>query len=73
MKRTARERNLSVETELQQAYGALSSAWRRFNEAADPALVEACVYRISAEKALCDYLFRVVKKDCTNENFSGIL
>lgn len=50
-----------LETELRTAWGELSSAYQRLDEAADPALVEACVYRISAEKALCDYLFRTVK------------
>ncbi len=62
-----------LETELRAALGELSGAYQRLDEAEDPALVEACVYRISAEKALCDYLFRTVKKHCTNGASSGIL
>lgn len=68
-----RARNLSPEEELRTAWGELSNAWRRFDEAADPELVESCVYRINAEKALCDYLFRTVKRRCTNGDFSDIL
>ena len=57
-----RKKELSPEQELRMAWGELSNAWRRFDEAADPELVESCVYRISAEKALCNYLFRTVKR-----------
>ena len=57
-----RKKELSPEQELRMAWGDLSNAWRRFDEAADPELVESCVYRISAEKALCNYLFRTVKR-----------
>ena len=57
-----RKKELSPEQELRMAWGELSNAWRRFDEAADPELVESCVYRINAEKALCNYLFRTVKR-----------
>ncbi len=70
MKRTAK---FSPEEELRMAWGELSNAWRRFDEAVDPELVESCAYRINAEKALCDYLFRAVKKRCTNGAFSDML
>ena len=62
-----------LETELRAALGELYGAYRRLDAAEDPALVEACVYRISAEKALCDYLLRTAKKRCTNGASSGIL
>lgn len=62
-----------LESELRTAWGELYNAYQRLDAAEDPALVESCVYRISAEKALCDYLLRTVKKRCTNGASSGIL
>ena len=36
-------------------------AYRQFDQATAPELVEACIYRISAAKARCDYYLRVLK------------
>lgn len=51
-----------LRAELQAAQGDLAQAYRQFNQAVDPELVEACVYQISAEKARCNYLIRAIKK-----------
>ena len=42
---------LALKAELQEAQGELSLAYRRFDQALDPELVESCVYQISAVKA----------------------
>ena len=52
---------LALKAELQEAQGELSLAYRRFDQALDPELVESCVYRISAAKARCNYYLRVLK------------
>ena len=52
---------LALKAELQEAQGELSLAYRRFDQALDPELVESCIYRISAAKARCDYYLRVLK------------
>ena len=39
----------------------LALAYRQFDQATAPELVEACIYRISAAKARCDYYLRVLK------------
>ena len=51
----------TLRQELSAAQGELSQAYRQFNEAVDPELVESCIYRISAAKARCDYYLRVLK------------
>ena len=48
--------------ELLAAQGDLASAYRQFNQAVDPELVESCVYQISAVKARCNYLIRAIKE-----------
>ena len=53
---------LALQAELQQAQGDLALAYRQFDQALDPELVEACVYQISAEKARCNYLIRAIKE-----------
>ena len=53
---------LALKAELQEAQGELSLAYRRFDQALDPELVESCVYQISAVKARCNYLIRVIKE-----------
>ena len=45
--------------ELSAAQGELSQAYRQFNEAVDPELVESSIYQISAVKARCNYLIRM--------------
>ena len=52
---------LALNAELQEAQGELSLAYRRFDQALDPELVESCVYQISAVKARCNYLIRAIK------------
>jgi len=53
---------LALKAELQSAQGALSLAYRRFDQAVAPELVESCIYQIKAEKARCDYLIRAIKE-----------
>ena len=38
---------LALKAELQNAQSDLTMAYRRFNQAVDPELIEACVYEIS--------------------------
>ena len=52
---------LLLKAELQEAQGQLSLAYRQFDQALDPELVESCVYQISAVKARCNYLIRAIK------------
>ena len=52
---------LALKAELQEAQGELSLAYRRFDQALDPELVESCVYQISAVQARCNYLIRAIK------------
>ena len=47
--------------ELQAAQSELALAYRQFDQATAPELVESCIYRISAAKARCDYYLRVLK------------
>ena len=53
---------LALREELQMAQGELTFAYRQFNQAVDPELVESCVYQISALKARCNYLIRAIKE-----------
>lgn len=52
---------LTLRAELKDAQGELAMAYRQFDEAVAPELVESCVYRINAAKARCDYYLRVLK------------
>lgn len=52
---------LALKDELKVARGDLALAYRQFNQAVDPELVESCVYQISAVKARCNYLIRAIK------------
>ena len=52
---------LTLKAELLEAQGDLAQAYRQFDQALDPELVESCIYRISAAKARCDYYLRVLK------------
>ena len=49
---------LALKAELLSAQGDLALAYRQFNQALDPELVEPCVYQLSAVKARCNYLTR---------------
>lgn len=53
---------LALREELREAQWELTLAYRRFDRAVDPELVEACVYQISASKARCNYLIRSIKE-----------
>ena len=53
---------LTLRAELQSAQGDLSLAYRQFDQAVDPELVESCIYQIKAEKARCNYLIRAIKE-----------
>ena len=53
---------LALRAELQTAQGDLSLAYRQFDQAIDPELVESCIYQIKAEKARCNYLIRAIKE-----------
>ena len=53
---------LALKEELQEAQWDLTVAYRQFNLAVDPELVESCVYHISAAKARCNYLIRTIKE-----------
>lgn len=64
-RRPAQDSELSVlQSELRSAQGELSLAYRQFDLATDPELVESCVYQISAAKARCNYLIRAIKARC---------
>ena len=52
----------ALKEELQSAQGDLSLAYRQFDQAVDPELVESCIYQISAVKARCNYLIRAIKE-----------
>ena len=50
-----------IREELQTARDDLAAAYRQFDQAVDPELVESCVYQISAIQARCNYLIRAIK------------
>ena len=52
---------LTLQAELRAAQSELALAYRQFDQATAPELVESCVYRISAAKSRCDYYLRVLK------------
>ena len=51
-----------LRSELLEAQGDLAQAYRQFNQAVDPELVESCIYQIRAVKARCNYLIRAIKE-----------
>ena len=53
---------LILRSELLEAQGELAQAYRQFDQAVDPELVESCIYQISAVKARCNYLIRAIKE-----------
>ena len=52
---------VALQAELKDAQSELALAYRQFDQATAPELVESCIYRISAAKARCDYYLRVLK------------
>lgn len=52
---------MALQAELLSAQGDLALAYRQFDQALDPELVESCIYQISAVKARCNYLIRAIK------------
>jgi hypothetical protein len=56
-----------LKSELAAAQGDLAQAYRQFNLAVDPELVESCIYQISAVKARCNYLIRMIKAHCPED------
>ena len=53
---------LILNEELLAAQADLANAYRQFDQALDPELVESCIYQISAVKARCNYLIRAIKE-----------
>ena len=52
----------ALKAELLAAQGELAFAYQQFYQALAPELVECCIYQISAAKARCNYLIRVIKE-----------
>ena len=63
---------LTLKAELLEAQGDLAQAYRQFDQALDPELVESCVYQISAVKARCNYLIRAIKERSPAVSRTGI-
>ena len=53
----------ALQAALTEAQRELDCAYRRFDCAVDPELVESCCYEISAAKARCSYLLRRIKEE----------
>ena len=51
-----------LKAELLAAQGELAFAYQQFDQALAPELVECCIYQISAAKARCNYLIRIIKE-----------
>ncbi len=52
----------ALKASLAEAQTELMWAYRQFDEAVDPELVESCCYQINAVKARCNYLLRSIKE-----------
>lgn len=52
----------ALKAELQEAQDDLLLAYRQFDQAVDPDLVESCVYQINSVKARCNFLLRAIKE-----------
>ena len=52
----------TLKAELLAAQGELAFAYQQFDQALAPELVECCIYQISAAKARCNDLIRVIKE-----------
>ena len=49
----------------------LTLAYRRFDQAVDHELIEACIFEINAVTARCNYLLRAIKERCPEETQSA--
>ena len=64
-KKTAPDPELeTLKAELDTAQADLQTAYRQFDLAVEPELVESCIYQINAIQARCNYLIRVIKGRC---------
>ncbi len=63
---------LALKAELTAAQGELAFAYRQFDQALDPELVESCVYQISAIKARCNYLIRAIKERSPDSSAAAV-
>ena len=52
----------ALKAELLAAQGELAFAYQQFDQALAPELVECGIYHISAAKARCNYLIRLIKE-----------
>ena len=62
---------LTLKAELLEAQGDLAQAYRQFDQALDPELVESCIYQIKALKARYNYLLRLVKSHGSGAQAAG--
>ena len=70
-KKTEPDRELLLlKSDLLTAQCELAFAYRQFNEALAPELVECCVYQINAAKARCNYLIRAIKERSPGEDIT---
>ena len=60
-----------LKAELLAAQGELAFAYQQFDQALAPELVECCIDQISAAKARCDYLIRVIKERTPQRGAAG--
>ena len=61
----------ALKAELLAAQGELAFAYQQFDQALAPELVECCIYQISAAKARCNYLIRVIKERSPQTSLSS--
>ena len=61
----------ALKAELLAAQGELAFAYQQFDQALAPELVECCIYQISAAKARCNYLIRVIKERSPQSSLSA--
>lgn len=74
MKHRIRDNTALLRTLRQELFAAqqdLSIAYRQFNQAVDPDLVDSCVYRINSLNARCNYLLRTIKS-CDPEALASL-
>ena len=63
---------LALKEDLLAAQADLANAYRQFDQALDPELVESCIYQISAVKARCNYLIRAIKERSPTAAAAGL-
>ena len=64
---------LLLKEELRAAQGDLSFAYRQFDQALAPELIDCCIYEINAAKARCDYLIRAIKERCPGAAAAAVM